>query len=191
MKICSFIDCDRKVKARGLCSSHVRQFYYGKSLTKLHKTVEERFLEKIEKNNITNCWNWIAHKGKDGYGTFRYSKNRNTTDRAHVFAYKHYIGPTNNLYVLHKCDNRSCVNPEHLFLGTAKDNNVDMFKKGRANKARGSKAGASKLKEYQVEEIKELLKNPYHGQIREISIKYNISESQTARIKHNQNWKHI
>lgn len=71
------------------------------------------------------CWKWIAGHYKNGYGNFRGSK-------AHRVSWELAHGRIpEGLYVLHKCDVRDCVNPNHLFLGTYKDNMVDMVSKGR------------------------------------------------------------
>jgi hypothetical protein len=75
------------------------------------------------------CWNWTWKKDKDGYGQFHARPNH---QRAHRFAYEVFYGEFDyNLLVCHKCDNPSCVNPKHLFLGTNKDNINDMLKKNR------------------------------------------------------------
>jgi len=89
----------------------------------------ERFYSKVEK--IENgCWNWMsALRGKSGYGAFKV--NGKCVD-AHRFSFMLNKGDIpNGLYVCHKCDNRKCVNPEHLFLGSAKDNHQDGMNKGR------------------------------------------------------------
>ena len=78
----------------------------------------------------TGCWNWTKSTSPDGYGKL---KRNGVTMRAHRIFYEHFNGPiTDNLHVLHRCDNPLCVNPEHLFLGTRVDNMQDMIEKGRA-----------------------------------------------------------
>lgn len=77
----------------------------------------------------TGCWLWAAAAADTGYGVIRL-RGRNLG--AHRVAYAVHRGPVGNRMVLHSCDNRTCVNPDHLFLGTAKDNAEDMVKKGRA-----------------------------------------------------------
>ena len=93
-----------------------------------------KFLAAIEKTN--GCWIWKAGKDKDGYGTIYIGRHY----RAHRVSYMIHCGaiPADNL-VCHTCDNPSCVNPLHLFIGSSQDNVNDMVKKGR--QAKGDRCG--------------------------------------------------
>lgn len=111
------------------------------------KTVEERFWSKVDRREPQECWTWQgAHGQKAGrqqYGTF------NMGDRyvgAHRAAYilHHGAEPGPGMMVCHRCDNPRCVNPGHLFLGTAAENQRDKALKGRAKKA-GRPHGGGKL----------------------------------------------
>lgn len=98
----------------------------------------------------SGCWIWIGHINDSGYGML---KHQGLTTRAHRHSYSIYIGPIPaGMHVLHKCDVRSCVNPDHLFLGTNQDNVDDREGKGRGNqwKVRGSKHCRARLCEAQV-----------------------------------------
>lgn len=87
-----------------------------------------KFLEYHEIDETTGCWNWIKSVSNKGYGWFRQDGH----ELAHRWAYATFRGPIPaGLFVLHSCDNPKCVNPNHLFLGTNRDNIRDMVAKGR------------------------------------------------------------
>jgi hypothetical protein len=90
-----------------------------------------RFWTKVEKS--ASCWLWIASRDGNGYGTF-WNIDQRRLDRAHRVAWEMTYGPIpNGLHVLHHCDVPPCVRPDHLWLGSHRDNMLDREAKGRTN----------------------------------------------------------
>jgi hypothetical protein len=148
-------------------------------------TQEERFWKYVQKGKPNECWLWIGcvFKKRRGYGQFFSGKH----SRAHRFSYElHYGKIPDGLMVLHHCDNPPCVNPRHLFCGTAKENTEDMIKKGRMSK--GEKHPISKLTEKQVVEIRKI---GLSGKLTqgEIGKKFGVSNITISDIMRNKKWK--
>lgn len=108
---------------------------------------------------------------------------------------KHKGAIPGGMYVLHHCDDPHCINPEHLFLGTQKDNIRDMDKKGRRNALKGEKHGRAKLSEAEARAIKQRCikgRGPYDtGNAVELSRKYNVSRRQVLLIASGRSWAHV
>jgi len=94
-------------------------------------SVYQRLLKKMKINDTTGCWEWQGGKNNIGYGLIRDGDKMRSTHRVSYEMYKGLIPKGMN--VCHECDNPICVNPDHLWLGTMKDNIRDMMNKGRSN----------------------------------------------------------
>lgn len=115
-------------------------------MPEIEEHVRIRFLSRIADMPKDDCWEWIGLKTAKGYGLFKTDRK---TWRAHRFSFKLFNGPFNEkLWVLHGCDNPSCVNPKHLHLGTVVDNNKDTVTKNR--QAKGQKIATSIFDEVDI-----------------------------------------
>ena len=149
-----------------------------------------RFWQKVNKKTENGCWEWLAGQTRNGYGLLKVS---GISTRAHRFSWELHHGEIpkdksyfKTMFVLHKCDNRLCVNPDHLFLGTAQDNISDMVAKGRA--AIGETHGRAKLSEIQVRVIRRYYPAIAQTKLAEI---FKSSTSRVSGIILRQSWKHI
>lgn len=158
----------------------------------------EKFLGLFEKRVYpepnTGCWLWGGAINDKGYGQIY---DGYSVKYAHRISYKIYKGEIpKGLLVCHHCDNPICVNPEHLFLGTHKDNNMDMIRKGRDSKeylknfksGPGELAPSSKLTNEEVLEIREMWKEKSVVKIAQI---LGISKHTIHSIVYRRSWKHI
>jgi hypothetical protein len=146
----------------------------------------ERFSRYFRPAGPDECWPWQGTKDRDGYGVIGDERRRQL--RAHRIAYERAFGPVQaGHYVLHRCDNRSCCNPNHLFAGTNSDNIADMVAKGR--QARGPDNGNAKLTDDVVRRIKAALRA--NGVGKHIAAQYGVSEGIVSRIKVGHTWSHI
>jgi hypothetical protein len=138
------------------------------------------FWSKVVRGN--GCWEWVGTRGSIGYGVL-YLKGKQVY--AHRTAWETVNGPIPaGLYVCHTCDNRLCVRPEHLFLGTHLDNITDAVAKGR--NAKGEMVGTSKLTDDKVRAVRAA-----QGSGREIGLEFNLHQSTVSRIKRHEIWAHV
>ena len=138
------------------------------------------FLSKFKKNKVTKCWEWTAGSYPTGYGRY-------CGGYAHRESFRIFKGAPGKLHVCHHCDNRKCVNPSHLFLGTPADNIRDRDAKGRT--ARGERSGTSKLTEANVLEIRQMGENGV--KTKALSTKFNVAQQTVRKIVLRKTWTHI
>jgi hypothetical protein len=157
------------------------------------ESLRSRFLRRFTKAGPPHpcggrCWVWLGRVRYDGYGVI--DVDREETG-AHRVSYALFVGPVPaSLAVLHRCDNRRCVNPGHLFLGTNTDNSFDMVAKDR--QAKGEGVGTSKLTEQQVREARRL----YHFRQRgsgthALARRFGVSQSTIWAAINGMQWRHV
>ena len=115
-----------------------------KNIADPYQRVVARFMDKVIRNELKECWEWGAAVDKNGYGSFQYSgingELKSQKIGAHRISFELFIGDIpNGMIVCHKCDNPACVNPNHLFLGTTQINVDDRVSKQRSS--RGAQHG--------------------------------------------------
>jgi hypothetical protein len=159
--VCCIKGCDTAWLYLGLCNRHWRRNKkYGSPVaTKGHSgmlvglPVGERFYRQVKKT--PTCWLWSGATDGDGRSIFSSAVGTTVYKRAHRFSWSFHTGEVlpRGMMICHKCDNPRCVNPDHLFPGTAFDNMRDMIAKGRRRILEGGDAPKAKLSAKQVKAI--------------------------------------
>jgi hypothetical protein len=147
----------------------------------------DRFWSKVDRSGV--CWVWRNHRKRGGYGQFTVTKG--DFRHAHIVSYALTKGPVPpGMQVCHHCDNPPCVRPDHLFLGTASANALDMFSKGRqgARYAGTAKPGA-RLNEDSVRAIRAT--GRYYGCIRDLARQYGVSDTVIRKVRAGVKWRHV
>lgn len=141
--------------------------------------IKDRLWLYIEPEPNSGCWLWTGTI-VNGYGTL--TLNRKTGQKAHRTSYEAYKGEIpEGMHVLHKCDVRCCINPDHLFLGTNADNVADKVAKGRQ--------AVMQRTRYSPDEVRAVREAT--GSQREIARRLGVSKSMVHAIRTNQFWKHL
>lgn len=148
---------------------------------------QDRFFEKVNKDTANGCWEWLGAKYRGGYGHFRRKVDGKwKMEKTHRYSFEiHNSFFDKTKLVCHACDNPSCVNPDHLFLGTSKENSNDKIMKGRFKAGRNPKH-----RHLSIEIAREIRKDHKNGlSYEELEEKYKTSKPQVSRIVKNIIWK--
>jgi hypothetical protein len=186
-KICSVDECGRKHYGRGYCTKHYKRVMARRKPStvslRVTKTPEQRFWDKVNRGSLDDCWEWQGSLHK-GYGRIQYNGKGIPTHRLAFILTNGEL--TKGLHVCHKCDNKKCVNPNHLFLGTHEQNMKDMCQKGR--QAKGERVNNAKLTEPQAKAILTMKgsKTPLH-----VAKEFGVDQATIRDIWHRKTWRHI
>lgn len=191
IRFCSIPDCGKRLLARGYCSAHYRRFsLYGNPLVLKQKQLHDLTLVERWNAYVTErgpgCWEWQGSRDGNGYGRLNVN---GTPELAHRLSWVIFFGPiTSSDHICHRCDNPSCVRPEHLFKGDHTANMADKMakKRHRYGVSRGEANGFSMLTEEQVREIRASV-----GASDKIGQCFGISGRQVRDIRTRKSWAHI
>lgn len=155
--------------------------------------LEERFWSKVNRRGPEECWEWKAYRNPNGYGQFRIGpRSGGKVFLAHRVSYAMAAGvapESISLHVCHRCDNPACVNPGHLFLGTAADNIHDMMVKGRYGKREWARGVAHPMAKLTVEQVRAIRGSS--GDQRETARMFGCSQGTVHLIRAGKIWRHV
>ena len=157
----------------------------------LRRDAESYVLDRSVRSRPDGCWEWQGGKNAKGYGTMRVGRDRRgPTQLAHRVSYALFCAPVAPAEsVCHKCDNPSCVNPTHLFLGSHADNMADMKAKGRARSVNGERSRFAKIAEPDVVTIRDRYRGGESPSL--IGADYGLTYNAVIFIATGQKWKHV
>ncbi len=155
---------------------------------------EQRFWSYVTKGKSSECWLWFGYKNPDGYGLLRVTSgpigSRGKNVGAHRISWQMHRGPVpEGSVVCHKCDTPSCVNPNHLFVGTTADNVADRVAKGRTADFRGEKNNAARLTSEKVQMVRAYLRAG--GTQRYVAAVFGVSAGSVQKIAEGETWAHL
>lgn len=149
------------------------------------RILKQQIWSRIKIGETEECWEWTGSKTEVGYGQKWFCGK---PMYVHRLIYELEIGEIGNKHVLHRCDNRLCCNPEHLFLGTNAENMLDRNLKKRT--AKGSGNSNSKITEEVVREMRRLYREESVPTV-EIAKQFNVSRHTAIRVVKYQAWTHV
>ncbi len=186
-KICSVDGCGRRSVKRGYCETDYHRFRKTPEFRPLHNrgiglNPEERFWSRVRITpDVTQCWEWQGHTNH-GYGVVRVNGRHTKTHRA---AWLYTYGEMPKLYILHSCDNRACVNPNHLREGTYQDNSDD--KVARNRQALGEATNRGHLTENDIRAIRA---NTFSETQVALAARFQVCRRTISDIQTRKTWRH-
>jgi hypothetical protein len=191
--MCKVENCNGKVVGWGFCQKHYRRFMkYGDPDDRKHcqAPMAVRFWRFVEKKSLDECWEWIGPKRPNGYGQISRETRAEGSMASHRFSWELANGKSipDGMVVMHKCDNPSCVNPNHLSIGTYRDNMIDMMQKGRKKTVsiKGEENARSIINEEVVREIRS--SSLSHA---ELGRKFGVSPNCIRGVRIGRTWSHV
>jgi len=155
------------------------------------KTLAKRFWKKVDKRGNDACWEWLGCKSTGGYGKIGLTRALGSTTAHRVAIYLNTgEWPPADKMVCHTCNNRACVNPAHLYIGTHKDNMLDRDTAGRCNPPKGIEHYRSKLNNKKAKAIREIYAIGGITQ-RQLARLYGVNCKSIHQVLHNITWKHV
>lgn len=158
-------------------------------------TASERFWKYVSPEPNSGCWLWSGSQDRKGYGQLRITGQGPGSLKyaTHVSLELHDRPVPPGMFACHRCDMPSCVNPDHLFIGSAQENTDDMIRKGRMRPfdyvARGSQNGGSRLHETDIPVIRRRL--AAGETLRSVGLTYGVTESAICSIRLRHTWRHV
>lgn len=181
---CSVDGCERELRARGFCATHYARFKRN-GTERPFKTarVSERMIRRGWTVTESGCWEWNGTRSAENYGSISVG---NKTRLTHRLAYETWVGPIpEGNVVRHKCDNPPCMRPEHLEVGTYRDNTQDMIERGRS--AWHKSSHLAKLSWAKVREARLLASEGRSA--RELAEDFGVGYTTMCRVLSGKTWK--
>ena len=175
--------------SRGVSKGKPQRYILGHlGALNAYTSLKDAVLSHTNVKGRDECWLWTGTKrGKTGYGCLKFAKKMLNAHRASYIA--HYGEIPEGQLVCHTCDNRLCVNPAHLFLGTYRDNYQDAKRKDR--NTRGERHANSKLTDADVVAIREAYRTRERGTVAALCKQYGVNPSTIHGIGKGNTWTHI
>lgn len=150
-------------------------------------TTEERFFRQVQKHS-DGCWEWLGGKDRDGYPRMRSEVDGVLYKKAHRFSVAYFRGehPVAGQNVCHTCDNPSCVNPDHLYVGSIAENQAEKWAKGRGKVSYGEQHYSTDLTEDDVRFIRASQERQ-----EDLAKRFGVTQTTISDIRRRKSWRHV